>query len=60
MLHAFLNSLEIDFYSEEQEDEALYIAMKKGRKSLLLNENEKKEFLLSLKRLNDCSHQKFF
>ena len=48
VIHAFLDSLEIDYYTEAQEDHALYNAMNAGKKSRLLNENEKKKFLKSL------------
>ena len=49
VLKAFLNSLQIGFHSEEDEDKALYNAMLKGRKTSLLSETEKEEFLNQLK-----------
>jgi hypothetical protein len=49
IIHAFLDSLEVDYYTEAQEDEALYNAIKKGKKSKLLSADEKKVFLNSLK-----------
>ena len=49
VLKAFLNSLEIGFHSEEDEDSALLIAMTKGRKTALLNKAEKAAFLKKLK-----------
>ena len=49
VLKAFLNSLNIGFHSEEDEEEALHNAMLKGRKSHLLNQKEKEEFLNQLK-----------
>ncbi|MEO8820867.1 MAG: hypothetical protein ABI267_11155 [Ginsengibacter sp.] len=49
VLKAFLNSLQIGFHSEEDEDKALHNAMLKGRKTSLLNKTEKKEFLNQLK-----------
>lgn len=52
IVRAFLNSLEIGFYSETEEDAALYAAMQKGRKSPLMNSSEKKVFLNNLKQAN--------
>lgn len=52
IVRAFLNSLKIGFYSETEEDAALYAAMQKGRKSQLLNSSEKKIFLNKLKQAN--------
>ncbi len=49
ILKAFLNSLKIGFYSEADEDEALYNAMEKSRKTALLNKSEKEVFLKRLK-----------
>lgn len=49
VLKAFLNSLQIGFHSEEDEDKALLNAMLNGRKSTLLNKKEKEEFLNQLK-----------
>jgi hypothetical protein len=50
ILKAFLNSLKIGFHSEADEDAALYNAMQKGRKTALLNEKEKDEFIRNLKK----------
>jgi hypothetical protein len=52
IVKAFLNSLEIDFHSESEEDAALHAAMQKGRKSPLLNNTQKKVFLHKLKQAN--------
>jgi type II secretory pathway predicted ATPase ExeA len=49
IIHAFLDSLEVDYHTEAQEDKALYNAMKQGKKSRLLSVEEKKDFLKSLK-----------
>lgn len=49
IIKAFLNSLEVGFYSETEEDEALYNAMEKGRKTPLLNKAQKTVFLQRLK-----------
>ena len=49
VLKAFLNSLQIGFYSEAEEDAALYNAMQKGRKSILLGKAEKAAFIKRLK-----------
>lgn len=49
VIKAFLESLEIGFYSEAEEDAALYNAMKKARKTALLNKAEKESFLQRLK-----------
>lgn len=48
VVEAFLHSLQIDFYTEAQEEEALYKKMQKDRKSRLLNPNEKEDFISSL------------
>ena len=48
LIQAFLNNLEVDYYTEAQEEEALYNAMKKGKKTKLLSSDEKKNFLKSL------------
>ena len=45
LIQDFLNNLEVDYYTEAQEEEALYNAMKKGKKSKLLSLDEKKDFL---------------
>ena len=44
IVKAFLNSLEIGFHSESEEDAALYTAMQKGRKTPLLSVSQKKHF----------------
>ena len=48
LIQAFLNNLEVDYYTEAQEEEALYNAMKKGKKSKILSLDEKRDFLKSL------------
>ncbi|MEO7294018.1 MAG: hypothetical protein ABIW34_12995, partial [Ginsengibacter sp.] len=48
LIQDFLNNLEVDYYTEAQEEEALYNAMKKGKKSKLLSLDEKRDFLKSL------------
>jgi hypothetical protein len=52
IVKAFLNSLEIGFHSESEEDAAIYVAIQKGRKSPLLSTNQKKAFLHNLKQGN--------
>jgi hypothetical protein len=52
IVKAFLNSLEIGFHSEAEEDAALYTAMQKGRKTPLLNNKQKNTFLHNLKQGN--------
>lgn len=47
-LKAFLNSLEIGYRTEAEEDAALYKAMLNGRKTKLLGKPEKARFLKSL------------
>lgn len=49
VVRAFLNSLNIGFHSEAEEDAALVSAIQKGRKTPLLNKAEKAEFLRRLK-----------
>jgi hypothetical protein len=51
VLKAFLNSLEIGFHSEADEDAALHNAMQKGRKTVLLDKTEKEAFLKRLKQV---------
>ena len=48
VLKAFLNSLEIGYRTEVEEDAALYAAMINGRKTKLLSKTEKARFLKSL------------
>jgi len=50
VIKAILESLEIKFHTEEEEDKALYNAMQKGRKSRLLTVNEQAAFYQKLKR----------
>ena len=50
VVRAFLSSLDIGFYSEAEEDAALVSAMRKGRKTVLLDKTEKVDFLRRLKR----------
>lgn len=49
VVKAFLDSLEIDYLTEVQEEQALYNAMEKGKKSKLLTTKEKQNFLNKLK-----------
>ena len=49
VVRAFLNSLNIGFHSEAEEDAALVKAMQKGKKTALLNKTEKADFLRRLK-----------
>ncbi len=49
IVKAFLESLEIDYMTEAQEEQALYNAMQKGKKSKLLNAKEKDSFLKKIK-----------
>jgi hypothetical protein len=49
VLKAFLSSLSIGFYSEEDENTALHTAMQKGRKTALLTKKEQDIFLKCLK-----------
>ena len=49
VVRAFLNSLNIGFHSEAEEDAAMVKAMQKGRKTALLNKTEKAGFLRRLK-----------
>lgn len=48
VLKAFLTSLQIGFYTEAEEDAALYKAMQKGRKTRLLTADEHSKFLKQL------------
>ncbi len=47
-LKAFLNSLEIGYRTEAEEDAVLHAAMVKGRKTKLLSKSEKLSFTKSL------------
>jgi len=49
IIKAFMQSLDINFTTEEEEDAALHTAMQKGRRTALANENEKEAFLAKLK-----------
>lgn len=49
VVKAFLSSLNIGFHSEAEEDAALVNAIKKGKKTALLNKTEKANFLERLK-----------
>ena len=49
VVRAFLNSLNIGFHSEAEEDAAIANAIQKGRKTALLNKTEKADFLKRLK-----------
>lgn len=49
VVEAFLSSLDINFYTEAQEEEALYKKMQMDRKTKLLNQNEKENFIEQLK-----------
>ena len=50
VLKAFLTSLSIGFHSEAEEDAAFYKAIQKGRRTALLNKEEKAAFIKRLKR----------
>ncbi len=45
IIKAIMQSLDIRFYTEDDEDAALNIAMQEGRKSPLLNETQKEKVL---------------
>lgn len=49
IVQAFLNSLEIDYFTEVQEEKALYNAMLEGKKTERLTQKEKEAFVNSLK-----------
>lgn len=49
MVKAFLSSLDIDFYTEAQQEKALYKKMETDRKTPLLNHSEKETFIRQLK-----------
>ncbi|SDW41245.1 hypothetical protein SAMN05444410_102240 [Hydrobacter penzbergensis] len=51
VVRAFLNSLDIGFYSEAEEDAALVNAIQKGKKTALLTKAEKRDFLKHLKQI---------
>ena len=48
IIKAFMQSHQINFHSEEEEDAALHSAMQHGRKTPLANEKEKEAFLAKL------------
>ncbi|MBY0476015.1 MAG: hypothetical protein K2Q24_00070 [Chitinophagaceae bacterium] len=49
VVKAFLESLEIEYLTEVQEEQALYKAMQKGKKSKTLTAKEKVSFVKKLK-----------
>ncbi|MFY7840512.1 MAG: hypothetical protein ACOVP7_09555 [Lacibacter sp.] len=49
VVKAFLESLDIEYLTEVQEEQALYKAMQKGKKSKQLTEKEKASFVKKLK-----------
>jgi hypothetical protein len=49
VVQAFLDSLEIGYYTEAQEEEAMYRAMIEGRKTKRLTPKQKEAFIRSLK-----------
>jgi len=49
VVKAFLSSLDIDFHTEEQDEEALYEKMQMNQKTSLLNQNEKEDFIEQIK-----------
>lgn len=50
LLKAFLNTLSIGFYSEADEDVAIYKAIQEGKKTHPLSDKEKKDFINRLKK----------
>lgn len=49
IVKAFLNSLDMDYFTEIQEEKALYEAMKEGKQTRRLTQKEKESFIKSLK-----------
>ena len=49
VIKAFLESLEIEYLTEVQEEQALYKAIQKGKKSKKLSDKEKDNFVKKLK-----------
>lgn len=49
IVQAFLDSLDIDYFTEIQEEKALYKAMQEGKKTRHLTQKEKEVFINSLK-----------
>ncbi len=49
VVQAFLDSLDIGYYTEAQEEKALYRAMQVGKKTRRLTPKEKEAFLKMLK-----------
>ncbi|MDB5246406.1 MAG: hypothetical protein JWQ40_800 [Segetibacter sp.] len=49
IVKAFLSSLDIDFYDEQQEEEGLHRKMQIDRKTRLLTPDEKESFIVQLK-----------
>lgn len=45
IIKAIMQSLDISFHTEEEEDAALHTAMQKGRKTALATEREKQAFI---------------
>lgn len=59
VIKAFLESLEIEYLTEVQEEQALYKAMQKGKKSKKLSDKEKDNFVKKLKSANISHHKNF-
>lgn len=51
IIQAFLDTLEVSYYTEAQEEQALYNAMKKGKKTKLLSEKKNNGFLKVVNKL---------
>lgn len=49
IVKAFLDSLDMDYFTEIQEEKALYKAMRVGKKTRRLTQKEKEAFINSLK-----------
>ncbi len=49
IVQAFLDNLDIDYFTEAQEEKALYLAMKEGKKTKKLTKKEQETFFKSLK-----------
>ena len=49
IVKAFLDSLDMDYFTEIQEEKALYKAMQEGKKTRRLTQKEKEAFVNSLK-----------
>jgi len=48
VVEAFLLSLDIEFHTQAQEDEAFYKVMQQDRKTPLLNKQQKEDFIQQL------------